>query len=98
MSPGQIIENIFFFIEYVQWKYIFSNNTTVCVLYVKPVSFLFHSITSVTNCSDDRSEVNLSWRRFTLKEIFAMIFFFGENLLLWITGKIPKIKSWYDPH
>lgn len=63
MSPGQIIENIFLFIEYVQWKYIFSNNTTVCVLYVKlvkQISFLFHSITSVTNCSDDRSEVNLS--------------------------------------
>ena len=39
--------NIFVFIEYVQWKYIFSNNTTVCVSYVKPVkqiTFLCHSI------------------------------------------------------
>ena len=39
---------IFVFIEYVQWKYIFSNNTTVCVSYVKPVkqiTFLWHSIT-----------------------------------------------------
>ena len=40
--------NIFFFIiEYVQWKYIFPNNTTVSVSYVKPVkqiSFLCHSI------------------------------------------------------
>ena len=38
---------IFVFIEYVQWKYIFSNNTTVCVSYVKPVkqiTFLCHSI------------------------------------------------------
>ena len=40
--------NIFFIIEYVQWKYIFSNITTVCVSYVKPVkqiTFLWHSIT-----------------------------------------------------
>ena len=39
---------IFVFIEYVQWKCIFSNNTTVCVSYVKPVkqiTFLWHSIT-----------------------------------------------------
>ena len=37
----------FFIIEYVQWKYIFLNNTTVCVSYVKPVkqiTFLWHSI------------------------------------------------------
>ena len=39
---------IFVFIEYVQWKWIFLNNTTVCVSYVKPVkqiTFLCHSIT-----------------------------------------------------
>ena len=38
----------FVFIEYVQWKYIFSSNTTVCVSNVKPVkqiTFLGHSIT-----------------------------------------------------
>ena len=28
-SPAQIIDNTFVFIEYVQWKYIFSNNTMV---------------------------------------------------------------------
>ena len=39
---------IFVFIEYVQWKYIFSNNTTVCLSYAKPVkqiTFLWYSIT-----------------------------------------------------
>ena len=31
------IDDIFVSIEYVQQKYIFSNNTTVCVPYVKPL-------------------------------------------------------------
>ena len=31
------IDNIFVFVNYVQWKYIFPNNTTVWVPYVKPV-------------------------------------------------------------
>ena len=35
--PIPSIDNIFVFIEYVQQKYKFSKNTTVCVLHVKPV-------------------------------------------------------------
>ena len=54
--------NIFVFIvEYVQWKYIFSNITTVCVSYVKPVkqiTFLCHSITITSAViTKDRLEV-----------------------------------------
>ena len=49
-----------FFIEYVEWNYIFSNNTMVCISYVKPVeqiTSLCHWITitpTVADCSDDR--------------------------------------------
>ena len=36
-SWTQYWQYFLFFIEYMQWKYIFWNNTTVCVPYVKPV-------------------------------------------------------------
>ena len=37
-SQTNIIDKIFDFIEYVQWKYILSNNTTVYVPHVKPAT------------------------------------------------------------
>ena len=36
-SHAQIIDDAFIFIEYMQWKYIFSNNTMVYVPYAQPV-------------------------------------------------------------
>ena len=48
-----------FFIEYVQWKYIFIYNSMVCKPYVKPAKHChLITITSVvTDCSNDQSEV-----------------------------------------
>ena len=39
--PVSSIDNIFVFFEYVQYKYTFSNNTTLWVPYVKPGSSLY---------------------------------------------------------
>ena len=65
-SPRQIIFYIFIFIEWVSIQYLFSNNATIYVPYVKPVIqisyYLWrcHWITTtyaVTDCRDDRSKV-----------------------------------------
>ena len=92
---------IFFFIEYVQQKYIFSNNKPVPVsLYT--VLFLNQRQVVIEHYRHDFLALhfcvtNLSQRIFTLEctfveKMFAVIFICG-NVFLRIAGKIAKIRT-----
>ena len=97
-SPGQIVDNSFVFIEYVQWKDIFSNNTMVRVPYVKPVP---DSITVAYAVNEsDKFQLNRHVREFKLENNYllwskflrkkCLQYFFGGILFLMIAGKIAK--------
>ena len=47
---------ILVFIEYMQWKYFFLNNTMVCVAYVKPVTVLLVILIILFPNKRDKSE------------------------------------------
>ena len=48
-SPGQIIDNVFDFIEYLQWKYIFSNNNFGVRILSKTGKRMIFLCQSITN-------------------------------------------------
>ena len=50
-----------FLLRYVQWKYLFSNNTTVCVPYVKPVKYITFLCHLTANTNRDEFFVLYFW-------------------------------------
>lgn len=106
-SPGQIIDNVFDFIEYLQWKYIFSNNNFGVRILSKTGKRMIFSLpndnkhrstqflicTAVFLCREFRLENICSGVKLIFVGKCSQEIFFAATYFCWLLKKLQKSQK-----